>query len=382
MTVNVLQGILNATGIYSTYNATYTTLLNQTCPAGQVVSSTLVNGTFTCMTPTTPNNAITLDIANITNFLFNYNETTIAKAYADANITVAKAYADANMTISVLQGILNTTGIYSTYNATYTTLLNQTCPAGQVVSSTLVNGTFTCMTPTTPNNAITLDIANITNFLFNYNETTIAKAYADANMTVNVLQGILNATGIYSTYNATYTTLLNQTCPAGQVVSSTLVNGTFTCMTPTTPNNAITLDIANITNFLFNYNETTIAKAYADANMTISVLQGILNTTGIYSTYNATYTTLLNQTCPPGQVVNSTLVNGTFRCMTPTTPNNAITLDIANITNFLFNYNETTIAKAYADANITVAKAYADANMTISVLQGILNTTGIYSKIG
>src|SRR3989338_5550156 len=333
MTVNVLQGILNATGIYSTYNATYTTLLNQTCPAGQVVSSTLVNGTFTCMTPTTPNNAITLDIANITNFLFNYNETTIAKAYADAN-----------MTVNVLQGILNATGIYSTYNATYTTLLNQTCPAGQVVSSTLVNGTFTCMTPTTPNNAITLDIANITNFLFNYNETTIAKAYADANMTVNVLQGILNATGIYSTYNATYTTLLNQTCPPGQVVNSTLVNGTFTCMTPTTPNNAITLDIANITNFLFNYNQTLPAHAYADANMTVNVLQGILNATGIYSTYNATYA--------------------------------------AGVANNSWNQSlaETVYARILWGYNQTLpAHAYADANMTVNVLQGILNATGIYS---
>jgi len=36
----------------------------------------------------------------------------------------------------------------------------------------------------------------------------------------------------------------------------------------------------------FAYNHTLIAQAYTDANMTISVLQGILNGTGLYSTYN------------------------------------------------------------------------------------------------
>ncbi|MEA3329586.1 MAG: DUF2341 domain-containing protein [Nanoarchaeota archaeon] len=39
----------------------------------------------------------------------------------------------------------------------------------------------------------------------------------------------------------------------------------------------------------FWYNQTLPAQDYADANMTISVLQGILNATEIYSTYNLTY---------------------------------------------------------------------------------------------
>ena len=55
------------------------------------------------------------------------------------------------------------------------------------------------------------------------------------------------------------------------------------------------------------YNQTIPAQTYADANMTISVLQAILNSTGIYSTYNSTYGTwAYNQTIATFTLYNST----------------------------------------------------------------------------
>jgi hypothetical protein len=95
-----------------------------------------------------------------------------SKTYANTNIlgnlTTAQTYTNTvlsgNVSLSNLQGILNSSGIYSTYNSTYE--------------------------------------------LWAYNQTTPSNTYTDnviasVNTTTNI-QNLLNSTGIYSTYNSTY----------------------------------------------------------------------------------------------------------------------------------------------------------------------------------
>jgi hypothetical protein len=149
-----------------------------------------------------------------------------------------------------------------------------------------------------------------------------------------------------STYNSTYHNLLNQECPAGQVVNGTYVNGSFTCVTSGTGSGDFYL--ANFSNY-FTLNisswETKVNASYLSigGNFNISQFQSSFNLNSTYllntslfatsfqtnitaheinvnasylSTYNSTYNNLLNQMCAVGKVVNGTYLNGSLSCIT------------------------------------------------------------------
>jgi len=114
------------------------------------------------------------------------------------------------------------------------------------------------------------------NVQWDYNQTTPATAYADANMTFDVLYNllsnstnwVLNFTELYSLDWSNITILESQISDLSHV-GNVSWNESF----------ADTL----YSNVQWDHNQTTPATAYADANMTVAVLQGILNTTEIYS---------------------------------------------------------------------------------------------------
>jgi len=97
----------------------------------------------------------------------------------------------------------------------------------------------------------------------------------------------------------------------------------------------------------FSYNHTTIAQAYADANMSVSVLQNILNTTGLYSTFNITYESWnYNQTLATFNMYNATWDNRELLTSINTTDNAIELISNQNIT-----FENVTATK-----NITVAE--------------------------
>ena len=143
-----------------------------------------------------------------------------------------------------IQNLLNATGIYSTYNTTYDK--------------------------------------------WAYNQSDGYSNETDLVLSVNTtgnIQNLLNATGIYSTFNVTYNIwTYNQT------------TATFTQFNATWDNRA---EISNVNVTLYNlfidynYNQTTGSITYIDTEIgninTTGNIQNLLNGTGIYSTYNATY---------------------------------------------------------------------------------------------
>jgi hypothetical protein len=106
-----------------------------------------------------------------------------------------------------------------------------------------------------------------------YNDTTLLFSI---NTTENI-QNLLNDTGIYSTYNATYASNLDTNCSDSSCavlfywVNVSLINST-----------------KNIGE-LYNLTASIITNLTGNLINTTSNIQGLLNSTGIYDTYNATY---------------------------------------------------------------------------------------------
>lgn len=88
---------------------------------------------------------------------------------------------------------------------------------------------------------------------------------------------------------------------------------------------------------IWGYNQT-----YTGGTFNITYQNFAYNQTYVGGTYNVSYNNILNQSCPAGQVVNGTLINGTLQCTTVSAsiPINGTRLTIANITNFDYNYNQ------------------------------------------
>ncbi|GAF68098.1 unnamed protein product, partial [marine sediment metagenome] len=322
-----LQGLLNSTGIYSTYNATY---------AGSTSWSEAFNTSFDARDNDTSYNATYAAYAtnvskNYTKIVYDNWNTSWSSTY---NATYA-GYDDTTLIGAVnttlnLQGLLNSTGIYSTYNATY---------AGSTSWSEAFNTSFDARDNDTSYNATYAAYAtnvskNYTKIVYDnwntswsstynatyagYDDTTLIGA---VNTTLN-LQGLLNSTGIYSTYNVTY---------AGSTSWSEAFNTSFDARDNDTSYNA-TYALYNNTDMLLSVNTT--------AN-----IQNLLNSTGIYSTYNATYA---------GSVTWDAAFNTSFDARDNDTSYNA-TYALYNNTDMLLSVNTT--------ANI----------------QNLLNSTGIYS---
>jgi len=260
-----------------------------------------------------------------------------------------------------------------------------------------MDGTSTCTNPTSsggggwqPNNATEnnnynttgnvtadwffgkLNISNVQNFLFNYNQSDSIWHY---NMTTPAINDInnrfwnrtqtWNITQLYnitqidsfnaswtSTYNSTYNIwaynqtqsqyYYNQTVLYTNGTGILLNNNKFNLSTSYTDtlyapisvtgdNSSWNQSFANTlyASIIWNYNQTTpftnwLSTFVYNYNQTISETDPIFLTentslwTEAKNKFNSTYNNILNQQCPSGKVVNGTLINGTFVCITPT----------------------------------------------------------------
>jgi len=219
-----------------------------------------------------------------------------------------------NMTtpaISYVDGL----GWQSTYNVTYAGLIkwgyNQTTPAIAYVGSRGWNSTY-----------------NSTYAIWAYNETTIAEAYADltfADFNYNMTPPAIlyaNAQGWNSTYNSSY---------ALWAYNQTVIGDTT-----------------------WDYNQTTPAETYSDGKLaevnTTANIQGLLNATDIYSTYNVSYLSIYNATYTIWGYNMTTEANSYADTTYADFNYNMTTPAIAYSAPVVWGYNQTTPAESYADA--------------------------------
>ena len=292
----------------STYNATY---------AGLIDNASYLSTYNATYAANIANNSWNQSLANTlyAGIIWNYNQTTPAISYVNSN-----PYNWVNVTT-----ISNTT-IARTGN----------CPAGQVVMNTTREGVQCVVPPAgsesdpiwTANSTLVAYIANVGNW--NVNRSN----YWDNMGTINTTQMQDNA----GTLNILVSWLTSLFYTKSEVDTKV---GTA---------NLHLHDIANITNFLYNYNQTTPAIDFAKANFN-------------YTSFN---TNLTNVDCPAGQLVIGIQTNGTVLCATDATgsgggnPFNQVLNTTSNVT----------------FANITVSKnSVFGENITASRFLGSLNSS-------
>ncbi|MBS3083711.1 hypothetical protein J4423_02820 [Candidatus Pacearchaeota archaeon] len=160
-----------------------------------------------------------------------------------------------------------------------------------------------------------------------YNDTALI---VSVNRTTNIMSlGFYNRTEIdslisgvsagNSSFNQSLTDILYYSIlnPAGFVNSSGLSVYNETSLILTTNSSLWDYIISNQAIWSSTYNVT-----YA----------GLINNASYLSTYNGTYANIINQQCPVGLVVNGTLGNGTFTCITPPAGSESDPLWVSNLT--------------------------------------------------
>ena len=262
----------------STYNATY--------------AASVANNTF--------NQSLTDTLYS--SKTWNYNQTTPANAYTDTQISNNNASWSSTYNATYAANIGNAswnetyahTLFDSTYNSTYATwAYNQT------YSGSTYNATYA---------------ANIGNASWN---ETYAHTLFDSTYNSTYATWAYNQTYSGSTYNSTYANILNQNCPAGQVVNGTLANGTFICTTPAGSMDYTNIALTNTSEtwdagqnismgvggwFKGLFNWTVLNNWLGFDGTTLSFNETRLNNTissegvrlGFNSTYNSTYAGLIN----------------------------------------------------------------------------------------
>jgi len=270
---------------------------------------------------------------NITDFFTNVITSTIGNAtYMLKNTNIFNQ--QLNTTNDVTFGNIT---ISNTGNLTLSGLLNcdtvDTDSVGRLIcgvdgtGGTLSNLSFSTISNNTYariglNNQTILDITNITNFLFNYNQTDAVFTDVQLNASINQLV-IANETPRFGN-------LVLNDCPAGTLVIGVQVNGTVLCASDANSggvisnlsfstisnntyariglNNQTILDITNITNFIFNYNQT--AAVFIDPQFNTSVNQLVI------ANETPRFGNLVLNDCGVGTLVIGVQVNGTVLCAT------------------------------------------------------------------
>jgi len=344
LTDNLKKWLYNQTYSGSTYNSTYNLWAYNQTYSGSTYNQTYDLGIIWQYNQTTVNNGITLDIANVTNFLYNYNQTYSGSTYNssyDAGIKwqYNQTYSGSTYNETYSLWSYNQTYSGSTYNETY----NQWA-YNQTYSGSTYNSTYNLWAY---NQTYSGSTYNSTYNLWAYNQTEGAKTYSDNTFLrkdgdngtgtynfnsgwtsggLSIIGGNLFAQAVY-VYNITSLGVSNlningslfpvdfgNTFDIGNAtwqwrngyfgtevyvnnlaVSPWLYNqttGTYNqygkwWYNQTTVNNGITLDIANVTNFLYNYNQTYSGSTY---NETYALWA--YNQTYSGSTYNETYANL------------------------------------------------------------------------------------------
>jgi len=346
-----LQQLLNSTGIYSTYNKTYADYID----ANETSRINLLNQTIT------NSNASWLSTFNTTynNYASNVSRNWSSDTFTWMNTTWdnnwVNAFAYNHSLLSTLQTILNWTGIYDNNNATYISQIN-------VLNDTITNSNAS--------------------WLSTYNSTYAG--YTDSNDTARV--NLLNQTMIdsnaswLSTYNSTYNNYaLN--------VSLNHTNIVFTIFNTTWDNSFMNI---------WNYNQTTATYNLYSENW-------YNHTLAVYNLWNDLWTTTFNSTYNSQiGVLNNTITNSNASWLsTFNATYNAYALNVStNYTQIVFDIYNNTWDNSWANSyNITwvnhtklVADTYnstwdnnwvnqfAYNQSLLSVLQNILNWTGLYDK--
>ena len=317
----------NSPNWLSTYNSSYNYLLGSQCPNGYLVNGTLQNGTFTCVQSAlsesdplwTANSTSVLylgdlplqnrtisHISNVTGFSFNYNQTTPAIAYIDSSGFLTSSAGNATYLLITDLPLTNRTSVHcSNITGTATNLCTITGGSVNVFNQWLnmsSNVTFESVNATreiyVSNMAVKQWLYNQSDGSYNstysawsYNQTISANSYTDSVI-------IANNSSWISTYNTTYHAgIANNSW--NETRANILYAGIQWAYNHTT---SVITDInSRFWNITQSYNKTEIDSFNASWILT----------------YNATYSNILNQQCPAGLVVNGTLANGTFTCITP-----------------------------------------------------------------
>ena len=248
----------------STYNSTYATWAYNQTYSGSTYNSTYATWAY-----------------NQTYSGSTYNATYAANiGNASWNETYAHTLFDSTYNSTYATWAYNQTYSGSTYNSTYANILNQNCPAGQVVNGTLANGTFICTTP-----AGSMDYTNIA--LTNTSETWDA----GQNISMGVggwFKGLFNWTVLNNWLGFDGTTLSFNETRLNNTISSEGVrlgfNSTY---------NSTYAGLINNESYLSTYNATYAANV-GNASWNESYAHTLFD-----STYNSTYATwAYNQTAP------------------------------------------------------------------------------------
>ena len=280
----------------STYNATY--------------AASVANNTF--------NQSLTDTLYS--SKTWNYNQTTPANAYTDTQISNNNASWSSTYNATYAANIGNAswnetyahTLFDSTYNSTYATWAYNQTYSGSTYNSTYATWAYNQTYSGSTYNATYA--ANIGNASWN---ETYAHTLFDSTYNSTYATWAYNQTYSGSTYNSTYANILNQNCPAGQVVNGTLANGTFICTTPAGSMDYTNIALTNTSEtwdagqnismgvggwFKGLFNWTVLNNWLGFDGTTLSFNETRLNNTissegvrlGFNSTYNSTYAGLIN----------------------------------------------------------------------------------------
>jgi hypothetical protein len=217
----------------------------------------------------------------------------------------------------------------------------------------------------------------LSTFVYDYNQTTIYTHLSNftddlGNRGYTSLSNFSDDIGATSTYNATYNMwAYNQTIIGDGSYNATYELWAYNQTTPFT---------TWLSGFLYDYNQTIVYTS----------LSNFTDDIGATSTYNATYAEWTYNMTTPAMTYEYNQTTATYNLYDNRwyTPNDGITLDINNITNFLYNYNQTINFGSYNSTyDAKVSYAFGDCpngkvvqNTTISGVQCIaVSSAGVYN---
>ena len=295
-----------------------------------------------------------INITNIQNFQYNYNQTIASSGDGSFNVTYDATTNDV---------VANRTSFLACFNSTYAGLISYNSTFNQ----TLTDSRY-ALTGTGGNSSFNQSLTDIlyAPIIWNYNQTTASNSYADSivNRTFNKSATDLYYSSIIWNYNQTtpaitfatnaanlsfnksatdlyYSSIIwgyNQTTPA-ITYTNTVTNVSFN-------KSATDLYYASIT---FGYNMSTPAIAVANTkaatgNCAAGFVVQNTTTSGVQCVPASTSTT------NDGITINgANITAGTINFDRLPSLVDRLTLNIANITGFAYNYNQTSLANTYTD---------------------------------
>lgn len=271
-----LQELLNSTGIYSTFNTTYhgyavNVSINWTEVVFNAYNTTWDNSWLTALTDCDDGHCSTVFYWANQSYL---NET-------DLILSI-------NTTVN-LQQLLNSTGIYSTYNATYHSYASN-------VSKNWTENTYNTYNTIWSASSGMSNYSNFSNYSYywgsNINNTNSTQ-FGVVNGFLNLLEswlysflenvGLIQNSSYLSTYNETYHSY-------GTNVSTNWTEVVFTTYNTTWDDTGLDCSDGHCSSIFYWSNQSYLNETDLVLSLnTTGNIQELLNSTGIYGTYNITY---------------------------------------------------------------------------------------------